>query len=104
MSTMNFATSFWSLESLGVTAFCRSPLAGMPRSARSMLAAAGEFTHQLIQAAAASGFLVLLEADHNMLALYQALRSVALPVMLGYRSIVTGATATALTASSWFEL
>ena len=55
----------------------------MPRSARSMSAASGEFTNQLIKATAASGFLVLAEADHSIHALYQAFRSVALPVRLG---------------------
>ena len=37
-----------------------------------MPAASGLFAYQLIQAIAASGFLVLADADHSMLALYQA--------------------------------
>ena len=66
-----------------MTAASISAFGGMPRSARSMPAAAGSFANQLIQAIAASGFLVLADADHSMLALYQPLRSVALPARLG---------------------
>ena len=76
----------------------------MPRSALSMSAASVEFTHQLIQAIAASGFFVLADADHSMLALYQALRSVALPVRLGARSILISLPDAALIASSWLVL
>ena len=71
----------------------------MPRSALSMSAAAWSFANQLIQAIAASGFLVLADADHSMLALYQVLRSVALPVRLGPRSISIFSPAASLTAS-----
>ena len=60
-----------------------SPLAGMPRSASMMSAASGELTSQSMKATAASGFLVLAEADHSIDALYQALRSAALPVIVG---------------------
>ena len=52
-----------------------------------MLAASGEFTYQLMNATTASGFLVLAEAENSCDALYQALRSVALPVRLGNRRI-----------------
>ena len=73
----------------------------MPRSALSMSAAAWSFANQLIQATAASGFLVLADADHSMLALYQVFRSVALPVRLGPRSIsISSPPAALLIASS----
>src|ERR687889_418984 len=87
MSVMNLATTCCAADSLGVTAASSSAFGGMPRSALSMSAAPGSFANQLIQAIAASGFLVLADADHSMLALYQAFRSVALPVMLGNRRI-----------------
>src|SRR5215216_2606979 len=87
MSVMYFATTFCAADSLGVTSASISEFGGMPRSALSMLAAAGSFANQLTQATAASGFLVLADADHSMLALYQVFRSVALPVRLGPRSI-----------------
>src|SRR5918993_5106255 len=76
----------------------------MPRSALSMSTASVEFTHQLIQATAASGFFVLADADHSMLALYQAFRSVAWPVRLGARSILISSPDAALIASSWLVL
>src|SRR4051794_21725526 len=77
----------------------------MPRSALSMPAASVVFTHQLTQATAASGFLVFDETDQSMLALYQALRSAALPVLLGRRSsFICALPATASIASSWLEL
>ena len=60
--------------------------------------------YNLIQATAASGFFVRADADHSMLALYQALRSVALPVRLGARSIRIDSPDAALIASSWLEL
>src|SRR5919199_3436902 len=82
MSSMNFATLAWSGDSLGLISARISVLAGTPRSARLMLAHSGEFTHQLISFTTSSGCLVLLEADHSIDALYQAFRSVALPVML----------------------
>src|SRR4029453_8493732 len=103
MSLMNFATTCCSGENLDLTAASTSALAGMPRSARSMPAAAGSFANQLIQAVAAFGFLVLAEADHSMLALYQPLRSVALPARLGGRSISIFFPAALLTASSRLE-
>ena len=79
-------------------------LQGTPRSARLMAAHSGEFTHQSISATTASGFLVLAEADQSMEALYQALRSVALPVRLGKRSIASSVPAAVVTAGSWLEL
>src|SRR4051794_20479447 len=101
MSVMYFATTCCAGESWGLTSASISAFGGMPRSARSMFAASGEFANQLIQAVAASGFLLLLDADHNMLSLYQVLRSVALPARLGPRSIFsTSPPAAALTASS----
>src|SRR3712207_6324786 len=100
MSSMNFKTVCCAEERLDLTAAWSSPFGGIPRSALSMFAASGEFTHQLIQATAASGFLVLAEADQSMLALYQALRSVALPVRLGNRRILISLPDAALTASS----
>ena len=69
-----------------------------------MAAHSGEFTHQSMNATTASGFLVLAEADHSMDALYQALRSVALPVRLGKRSIAISDPAAVVTAGSWLEL
>src|SRR5215510_9564032 len=104
MSEMYFATVCCAVESLGLTAASTSAFGGMPRSARSMFAASVEFANQSIQAIAASGFLVLADADHSMLALYQVLRSVALPARLGPRSIFSCCCAAALTASSWLEL
>src|SRR5918994_3246429 len=105
MSVMYFATTFCASDKLGVTAVSISALGGMPRSALSMLAAAWSFANQLIQATAASGFWVLADADHSMLALYQVFRSVALPVRLGPRSIAissppVASLAAALTASN----
>src|SRR5215207_4335414 len=101
MSVMYFATTCCASDSLGVTPASISVLGGIPRSALSMSAAAGSLANQLIHATAASGFLVLADADHNMLALYQVLRSVALPVRLGPRSIfISSPPAAALTASS----
>src|SRR4051794_11041955 len=83
----------------------RSVLHGMPRSALSMAWASVVLTHQLIQATAASAFFVFAEADHSMLALYQALRSAALPVRLGSRSsFISVPPAAASMASSWLEL
>ena len=87
MSVMYFATTCCALDRLGVTAARSSLFGGMPRSALSMLAASWLFANQLIQAIAASGFLVLADADHSMLALYHVFRSVALPVRLGPRRI-----------------
>src|SRR6478609_4126762 len=105
MSMMNLATVCWAGDSLGFTCVSRSVLAGLPRSARSMSTASVEFTHQLMKLAAASGFLVLLDADHSMLALYHALRSVALPVWLGSRSnFIAVPPAAAPMASSWLVL
>src|SRR4029450_8144212 len=100
MSSMYLATTFWAEESLGLTSASISAFGGMPRSARSMFAASGVFANQLIQAIAASGFLVLADADQSALALYQVLRSVALPARLGPRSIFSCSPAAALTASS----
>src|SRR5829696_6002712 len=105
MSLMYFATTFCASDRLGVTAASISEFGGMPRSALSILAAAWSLANQLIQATAASGFLVLADADHSMLALYQSFRSVALPVRLGNRSIAissppVASLAAALTASS----
>src|SRR4029453_5553241 len=85
MSVMYLATTCCAGENLGLTWASISAFGGMPRSARSMFAASGLFANQLVQAIAASGFLVLLDADHSMLALYQVLRSVALPASLGPR-------------------
>src|SRR5215210_1371350 len=100
MSVMYFATTFCASDSLGMTPASISEFGGMPRSALSISAAAGSLANQLIQAIAASGFLVLADADHSMLALYQVFRSVALPVMLGPRSIFISFWEAALTASS----
>ena len=76
-------------------------LAGMPRSARLMLAHSGEFTHQLINAddglRDSSSWL---DADHSIDALYQAFRSVALPVRLGKRRTVISPPDALLTAST----
>src|ERR671913_1668448 len=103
MSLMYFATTFCASDRLGVTAASISEFGGMPRSALSILAAAWSLANQLIQATAASGFLVLADADHSMLALYQVFRSVALPARLGPRSIAISSSEAALTASSWLE-
>src|SRR5687768_1498964 len=101
MSLMYCRTFCCAGDRLGFTASCSSLLGGIPRSAFSMLPASGEFAYQLIQATTASGFLVLADADHSMLALYQVFRSVALPVMLGPRSIsISSPPAALLTASS----
>src|SRR3954471_13401563 len=83
MSLMNFAAVVCAGDSLGVTSASISVFGGMPRSARLMLLHSGEFTHQLIIATACSGYFVRLDADHSIDALYQAFRSVALPVRLG---------------------
>src|SRR5215211_2723440 len=100
MSVMNFATTFCASDSLGCTPASISGFGGIPRSALSISAAAWSFANQLIQAMAASGFLVLADADHSMLALYQALRSVALPARLGARSSLSDSPEAALSASS----
>src|ERR671911_3149553 len=104
MSVMYFATTFCASDRLGVTAVSISEFGGMPRSALSILAAAWSLANQLIQATAASGFFVLADADHSMLALYQAFRSVAWPVRLGARSILISSPDAALIASSWLVL
>src|SRR5215210_3243663 len=101
MSVMYFATVCCAGDSLGVTSARISEFGGMPRSALSMSAASGLFANQVIQAIAASGFLVLADADQSMLALYQVFRSVALPVMLGPRNIfISSPPAAALTPSN----
>ena len=48
MSEMYFATVCCAGESLGLTSASTSAFGGMPRSARSMFAASGEFANQLI--------------------------------------------------------
>src|SRR5919107_80449 len=80
MSSMNFATFSCAGDSLGRIAARISVFGGTPRSARLMLAHSGEFTHQLISLTTSSGSFVRADADHSMDALYQAFRSVALPV------------------------
>src|SRR5688500_15932889 len=87
MSAINLATAFCGADTLGSTRASISVLAGIPRSARLMFADSGEFTSQLMNFTAASGFLVRADAENNCDALYHAFRSRALPVRLGIRRI-----------------
>src|SRR3569832_1680666 len=103
MSLMNLATFACAGDSLGVMSASISVFGGMPRAARLMLAHSGEFTHQLIISTTCSGYFVRLDADHSIDALYQAFRSVALPVTRGKRSTFISPPDALLSASTWLD-